>query len=54
MLCLISALSFHELKTQVHHALDMALERGKSKPRLDGAELVPGDQTAGERRRSGG
>jgi predicted transcriptional regulator of viral defense system len=34
VLCLISALSFHELTTQVPHAIDVALERGKTKPRL--------------------
>jgi predicted transcriptional regulator of viral defense system len=35
VLCLISALSFHELTTQVPHAIDVALERGMRKPRLD-------------------
>jgi predicted transcriptional regulator of viral defense system len=35
VLCLISALSFHELTTQVPHVIDVALERGKTKPRLD-------------------
>jgi predicted transcriptional regulator of viral defense system len=35
VLCLISALSFHELTTQVPHKIDVALERGKTKPRLD-------------------
>ena len=35
VVCLISALSFHELTTQVPHAVYMALERGKAKPRLD-------------------
>jgi predicted transcriptional regulator of viral defense system len=35
VLCLISALSFHELTTQVPHTLDVALERGTRKPRLD-------------------
>jgi len=35
VLCLISALSFHELTTQVPHAVDVALERGSTKPRLD-------------------
>lgn len=35
VLCLLSALSFHELTTQVPHALDVALERGSTKPRLD-------------------
>ena len=28
VLCLISALSFHELTTQIPHTIDMALERG--------------------------
>ncbi len=35
VLCLISALSFHELTTQVPHAIDVALERGMRKPRVD-------------------
>ncbi len=35
VVCLISALSFHELSTQVPHAIDVALERGTRKPRLD-------------------
>ena len=35
VVCLISALSFHELTTQVPHAVDLALERGSRKPRLD-------------------
>jgi predicted transcriptional regulator of viral defense system len=35
VLCLISALAFHELTTQVPHAVDVALERGTRKPRLD-------------------
>jgi predicted transcriptional regulator of viral defense system len=35
VLCLISALSFHELTTQVPHAIEVALERGTRKPRLD-------------------
>lgn len=35
VLCLVSALSFHELTTQVPHVIDVALERGKAKPRLD-------------------
>lgn len=34
VLCLISALSFHELTTQVPHTIDVALERGARKPRL--------------------
>lgn len=35
VLCLISALSFHEITTQVPHTVDMALARGTRKPRLD-------------------
>ncbi len=35
VLCLISALAFHELTTQVPHAIDVALERGTRKPRLE-------------------
>ena len=35
VLCLISALSFHELTTQVPHTIDVALQRGTRKPRLD-------------------
>lgn len=35
VLCLISALSLHELTTQVPHTIDVALERGTRKPRLD-------------------
>jgi predicted transcriptional regulator of viral defense system len=35
VLCLISALAFHELTTQVPHVIDIALERGSRKPRLD-------------------
>lgn len=35
VLCLISALAFHELTTQVPHTVDIALERGTTKPRID-------------------
>ncbi len=35
VLCLISALAFHEFTTQVPHVVDVALERGKTKPRVD-------------------
>jgi predicted transcriptional regulator of viral defense system len=35
VLCLVSALAFHELTTQVPHTIDIALERGTRKPRLD-------------------
>jgi predicted transcriptional regulator of viral defense system len=35
VLCLISALAFHELTTQVPHTIDIALERSTRKPRLE-------------------
>ena len=35
ILCLISALSFHELTTQVPHEVQVALPRGAESPRLD-------------------
>ena len=35
VVCLISALSVHELVTQVPHAVDIALARGAEKPRID-------------------
>lgn len=35
VVCLISALSFHELTTQIPHAVDIALPRGAEKPRID-------------------
>ncbi|MBK9383222.1 MAG: hypothetical protein IPN34_00135 [Planctomycetes bacterium] len=35
VLCLLSALGFHELTTQVPQDIDVALERGMRKPRLD-------------------
>ena len=35
VVCLISALSFHELTTQVPHAVDVAVARGTEKPRID-------------------
>ncbi len=35
VLCLISALSFHELTTQVPHVVDVVLQRWQTKPRLD-------------------
>jgi predicted transcriptional regulator of viral defense system len=34
VVCLISALAFHELTTQVPHAVDVALHRGSGRPRL--------------------
>ncbi len=35
VICLVSALAFHELTTQVPHAVDLALPRGAGRPRLD-------------------
>jgi predicted transcriptional regulator of viral defense system len=35
VICLISALAFHELTTQIPHAVDIALRRGAARPRLD-------------------
>jgi predicted transcriptional regulator of viral defense system len=35
VICLVSALAFHELTTQVPHAVNIALPRGARSPRLD-------------------
>jgi len=35
VVCLISALSFHDLTTQIPHAVDVAVARGAEKPRID-------------------
>jgi predicted transcriptional regulator of viral defense system len=35
VICLVSALAFHELTTQVPHAVSIALHRGARRPRLD-------------------
>lgn len=35
VVCLISALAFHDLTTQIPHAVDIALIRGASTPRID-------------------
>ncbi len=35
VVCLISALAFHELTTQVPHAVDIAIARGTEKPRIN-------------------
>jgi predicted transcriptional regulator of viral defense system len=35
VVCLISALAFHELTTQIPHAVYLALERGSKLPRLE-------------------
>ena len=34
VLCLVSALAFHELTTQIPHAVDLALKSGSQRPRL--------------------
>jgi len=35
VICLISALAFHEITTQIPHEVDVALAKGTEKPRLD-------------------
>ncbi len=35
VVCLISALAFHHLTTQIPHAVDIALPRGTEKPRVE-------------------
>jgi predicted transcriptional regulator of viral defense system len=35
VICMISALSFHGITTQIPHAVDIALPRGSKQPRLD-------------------
>ncbi len=35
VICLISALAFHELTTQIPHAVDIAVARGSEAPRID-------------------
>lgn len=35
VICLVSALSLHELTTQIPHAVDIALKQGRKRPRLD-------------------
>jgi predicted transcriptional regulator of viral defense system len=35
VICLIAALAYHELTTQVPHAIDVALERGSRRSRID-------------------
>jgi len=35
IVCLVSALSFHELTTQIPHVVDVALSRGSERPRLE-------------------
>jgi predicted transcriptional regulator of viral defense system len=35
VICLVSALSFHELTTQIPHAVSIALPKGTEQPRID-------------------
>lgn len=35
VVCLISALAYHELTTQIPHAIDIAIAYGSEKPRID-------------------
>ena len=35
VICLISALAFHDLTTQIPHAVDVAVEQGSRRPRLE-------------------
>jgi predicted transcriptional regulator of viral defense system len=35
VVCLISALAYHELTTQIPHAIDIALPRGAERPRIE-------------------
>lgn len=35
VICMISALSFHDMTTQIPHAVDVALLRGSEPPRID-------------------
>jgi len=35
VICLVSALAFHELTTQIPHAVDVAVEQGSQRPRLE-------------------
>lgn len=35
VICLVSALAFHELTTQIPHAVDVAVQQGSQRPRLE-------------------
>lgn len=35
VVCLVSALALHELTTQIPHAVDIALKRGRRRPRIE-------------------
>ena len=39
IICLVSALSFHEITTQVPHVVSIALERGSDSPKIDNPPL---------------
>lgn len=39
IICLVSALSFHEITTQVPHVVSIALERGADSPKIDNPPL---------------
>lgn len=39
VVCLISALDFHDLTTQIPHVIDVAIEQGASRPALDSPPL---------------
>ena len=40
VICLISALSFHNITTQIPHAVSIALKRGSESPRLDNPPIT--------------
>ena len=40
VICLISALSFHNITTQIPHAVSIALKRGAESPRLDNPPIT--------------
>lgn len=48
VLCLISALAWHELTTQIPHQLDLAVERNARPPRMDNPP-VQGHRFSGQR-----
>lgn len=40
VICLVSALAFHDMTTQIPHAVSIALERGAEPPRVDHPPLA--------------
>lgn len=40
VVCLVSALAFHDITTQIPHAVSIALEKGAEQPRLEYPPLV--------------